>query len=93
MAERGYRGSILSKTRKAYRARPARLTCAIAASTIKFKVDANGKFDNGIATANKLGSNRVIVPVQVIGNQDAWDQTAWKTCAFYGSPLTGFTAP
>ena len=30
---------------------------------------------------------------KVIGNQEAWDQTAWKTGAFYGSPLTGFTAP
>jgi hypothetical protein len=48
--------------------------------------------DNGIATANKLGSNRVIVPVQIIGDQDgAWDKTAWKTEAFYGNPLTGFT--
>jgi hypothetical protein len=63
------------------------------ARSIKFNVDAGGKFDNGIATANKLGSNRVIVPVQVIGNQEAWDQTAWKAGAFYGNPLTGFTAP
>jgi hypothetical protein len=63
------------------------------ARSIKFTVDASGKFDNGIATANKLGSDRVIVPVQIIGNQETWDQTAWKTSAFYGSPLTGFTAP
>ena len=62
------------------------------ARSIKFTVNADGKFDNGIATANKLGSNRVIVPVQIIGDQDgAWDKTAWKTEAFYGNPLTGFT--
>ena len=48
--------------------------------------------DNGIATANKLGSDRVIVPVQVIGNQGPWDRRSWKTGAFYGNPLTGFTA-
>ncbi len=41
------------------------------ARSIKFTVDADGKFDNGIATANKLGSDRVIVPVQVIGSQEA----------------------
>jgi hypothetical protein len=62
------------------------------ARSIKFKVDAGGKFDNGIATANKLGSNRVIVPVQVIGNAESWDKAAWKTEAFYGNPLTGFNA-
>jgi hypothetical protein len=29
----------------------------------------------------------------VLGNQGPWDKTAWKTGAFYGNPLTGFTAP
>jgi len=60
--------------------------------SIKFVVDPNGKFDNGIATANKLGSDRVIVPVQIIGDQDGqWDRSAWKSEAFYFNPLTGFT--
>jgi len=63
------------------------------ARSIKFKVDAGGKFDTGIAAANKLGSNRAIVPVQVIGSQEPWDHIAWKTDAFYGNPLTGFVAP
>ena len=62
------------------------------ARSIKFTVSADGSFDNGIATANKLGSNRVIVPVKVLGTQDGvWDRLAWKTGAFYGNPLTGFT--
>ncbi len=61
------------------------------ARSIKFTVNANGSFDNGIATSNKLGSDRVIVPVQVIGNQSPWNQQAWKTGAFYANPLTGFT--
>ena len=61
------------------------------ARSIKFTVAPDGKFNNGIAAANKLGSNRVIVPVQIIGDQDGqWDRTAWKTEAFYGNPLTGF---
>ena len=64
------------------------------ARSIKFTVGPGGKIDNGIATANKLGSDRVIVPVQIIGDQDGqWDKAAWKTDAFYGHPLTGFTAP
>ncbi|MDQ3803037.1 MAG: hypothetical protein M3416_04180 [Acidobacteriota bacterium] len=63
------------------------------ARSVKFTVGPDGKFDNGIASANKLGSDRVIVPVQIIGDQDGqWDRTAWKTEAFYGNPLTGFTA-
>ena len=63
--------------------------------SIKFAVGADGKItDNGIATSNKLGNNRVIVPVQVLGDSDGqWDKNAWKTDAFYGNPLTGFTAP
>jgi hypothetical protein len=63
------------------------------ARSIKFTVQPGGKFDNGIATANKLGSDIVIVPVQIIGDQDGmWNRTAWKTDAFYGNPLTGFNA-
>jgi hypothetical protein len=62
------------------------------ARSIKFTVAPGGKFDNGIATANKLGSDRVIFPVQIIGDQDGtWDRNAWKD-AFYGNPLTGFQA-
>lgn len=63
--------------------------------TLKFAVDAQGKLvDNGIATTNKLGSDRVIVPVQVLGDQDGpWDRNAWRTDAFYGNPVAGFSFP
>jgi len=63
--------------------------------SIKFAVDAQGKLvDNGIAASNKLGSDRVVVPVQVIGDSDGqWSRNAWRTDAFYGNPLTGFSAP
>jgi hypothetical protein len=63
------------------------------ARSIKFTVNPNGSFDNGIGSANKLGSDRVIVPVQVIGDQSPWDRHAWKTDAFYGNPLAGFSVP
>ncbi|MDT7778062.1 MAG: hypothetical protein QOC99_574 [Acidobacteriota bacterium] len=63
------------------------------ARSIKFTGGPNGIVDNNIGSANKLGSRRVIVPVQIIGDQDGqWDKNAWKTEAFYGNPLTGFTA-
>ncbi len=64
------------------------------ARSAKFTVAEDGSYDNGIATANKLGSDKVIVPVKVIGEQEGpWDKLAWKTGAFYGNPLAGFTAP
>ncbi len=63
------------------------------ARSIKFTAGADGKFDNGIAASNKLGSDRVIEPVKVLGDQDgSWNHAAWKTDAFYGNPLKGFTA-
>lgn len=63
------------------------------ARTITFTVGPEGNLENGIAPANKLGNDRVIVPVTIIGDQDGpWDRTAWKAEAFYGNPLTGFTA-
>jgi len=63
------------------------------ARSIKFKVGSDGSFDNGIAAANALGSDRVILPVQVIGTQEPWNKNAWKTDAFYGNPLKGSNAP
>ncbi len=64
------------------------------ARSMKFTVAADGNFDNGIATANKMGEDATFVPVKVIGTQDGvWDRLAWKTGAFYGNPLTGFTVP
>jgi hypothetical protein len=62
------------------------------ARTIKFSAGPGGKLDTSLAASNKLGSERLIVPVTIIGDQDGtWDKAAWKTDAFYGNPLTGFT--
>lgn len=61
--------------------------------TAKFTVDASGSYDNGIASSNKLGSNKVIIPVKVLVDHAPWNKLAWKTEAFYSNPLTGFTAP
>jgi hypothetical protein len=64
------------------------------ARSIKFTVGADGSFENGINAANKVGGRRTIVPITIIGDQDGpWDKNAWKTDAFYGNPLNGFTPP
>ena len=63
------------------------------ARSLKFKVGPDGKFVSTVASANKLGSDRAIFPVQILGDQDGkWNKTAYKTDAYYGNPLTGFTA-
>ncbi len=40
-----------------------------------------------------LKTYRVLLPVRVMGNADKWNPATWKTDAFYGNPLTGFTPP
>ena len=62
--------------------------------TLKFTVGANGKIvDNGIAAKNSLGNRRMIVPVVVTGDEDGAkpDLEAWKTGAFFGNALAGFS--
>lgn len=61
--------------------------------TANFTVAPDGSYDNGIAAANKLGSAKVIIGFKMLGEQGPLDKLAWKTGAYYGNPLTGFTAP
>jgi len=63
--------------------------------TAKFTVGADGKIvDNGLVAKNKIGGIAMLVPVQVSGDSDGKvDPLAWKTDAFYGNPVSGFTAP
>jgi hypothetical protein len=65
------------------------------ARTAKFTMGTNYQLvDTGIGKQNSLGTGRIVVPVQVIGDQDGqWDRNAYKTDAFFGNPLTGFIAP
>ena len=62
------------------------------ARSIKFTVGPEGTLDWSVTTANKLGNDRGIVPVMIIGDQDGtWNRLGWKTEAFWSNPLTGFT--
>jgi hypothetical protein len=65
------------------------------ARDLKFTVGDDGQIvDTGIAEANHLGTGRILVPVKILGTGDgAYNKAAWQTDAFYGTPLTGFTAP
>jgi len=61
------------------------------ARSIKFTVGPNGKLVNAVAATDRLDSDRVVVPVTIIGDQDGpWDRASWKTDAFYGNPLKDF---
>ncbi len=61
------------------------------ARSVKFTVREDGTIDNSIATENKVGTDRILVPVRILTDPVPWDKLAWKTGAFYGNPLTGFT--
>ena len=63
------------------------------ARTAKFTFGSDYKIvDNGIVKQNSIGTFRMLVPAVMLGDQDgAWDKNAWKTEAFYGNPLTGFS--
>ena len=59
---------------------------------MKFTIGADGKLvDGGFGKQIFLPNYKIIVPVKVIGASEKWNQTAWKTDAFYGNPFTGFT--
>jgi hypothetical protein len=65
------------------------------ARTAKFSFGSDYKIgDNGIAKQNNLGTLRIVVPAQIVGDQDGqWDRNAYKTDAFFGNALSGFTWP
>jgi len=65
------------------------------ARTAKFTFGSDYKIaDNGLVKQNSVGTLRVLVPAQIIGEQDGqWDRNAYKTDAFFGNPLSGFIWP
>jgi hypothetical protein len=59
----------------------------------RFSIALGNYADNGLAAQNKVSTNKIVLPVKVLGTADKWNATAWKTDGFYGNPLTGFSAP
>lgn len=61
--------------------------------TASFTVGSDGKIvDNGIAANNGFGGFGVVIPVKVVpGKEGSLNLQSWKTDAFYGNPLTGFS--
>ncbi len=55
-----------------------------------FSVSGGNLADNGVASANKFGDGKVLIPVKVMGNYDKWNSATWQADAFYSNPLTGF---
>jgi hypothetical protein len=58
----------------------------------KFSIGNNGTYaDNGIAKQNNLTTNKIILPVKVMGTLDKWNPVNAKAQGFYGNPVNGLT--
>lgn len=58
---------------------------------MSFTIGADGKYAvPGYTDQIFMPFHRVVLPVKVMGTEEKWNATAWKTEAFYGNPLTGF---
>jgi hypothetical protein len=56
----------------------------------KFSIGNNGTFaDNGIAKQNNLTTNKIILPVKVMGTLDKWNPVNAKAMGLYGNPVAG----
>ncbi len=59
---------------------------------LSFTVGADGRFVAPSYTNQiPIPYHHIILPVKIIGTPDKFNPTAWKTDAFYGNPLNGFT--
>ena len=58
----------------------------------KFSIGNNGTYaDNGIAKQSNLTTNKIILPVKVMGTVDKWNPVNAKAMGFYGNPVNGLT--
>ncbi len=58
----------------------------------RFSIGSNGTYaDNGIARQNNLTTNKIILPVKVMGTLDKWNPVNAKAMGFYGNPVNGLT--
>ncbi len=57
----------------------------------KFGVDQKGSIaQNNFSSQIFLPHHKVVIPVKVMGANEKWNATSWKTDMLYGNPLTGF---
>lgn len=63
------------------------------ARAFKFAVGSDGKIvETGLGPKYGMGTRRTVVPTQVLGDKDTqWNRDAWKTDAFFGNLLSGFS--
>lgn len=61
--------------------------------TTSFTVGSDGTIaDNGVAAANGFGGMGIVIPIKVLPVKEKdVNLQSWKTDAFYGNPLTGFS--
>jgi len=61
--------------------------------SMKFTVGSDGQIVENTVTEDRPSGRRYIIPVKIAGGPDGtWRQDAWKSEAYYGNPLSGFTA-
>lgn len=56
-----------------------------------FKVENGNLVDNGIAARNGFKDHKILIPIKILATTEKWNANAWKTDAFYGNPLSGFS--
>lgn len=58
----------------------------------KFSIGNDGTYaDNGIAKQSNLTTNKIILPVKVMGTLDKWNAVNAKAMGFYGNTVSGLT--
>ncbi len=58
----------------------------------KFSIGNDGTYaDNGIAKQNNIMTNKIFLPLKVMGTLDKWNPANAKAMGFYGSAMTGMT--
>jgi hypothetical protein len=57
-----------------------------------FAVGTDGKFVRpAYSDSFRYPQHSILVPAKVMGNQEKWNPSVWKTDMFYGNPIAGFS--
>src|SRR5258705_7492339 len=51
----------------------------------KFNIDAGNFADNGLAAQNGITTDKILLPVRIMGTADKWNAATAKTAGFYGN--------